>query len=110
MIDALFNLPPYLRWEIIFVFVPSLIIWAFFGSYLIKYKKIILKIAVASFVWGLVFDLVASPTLGVWHFHPTENLRITFLGLPIEEYVFLTFVPQELTSILLLVKKILADD
>lgn len=96
---------PYMRWNIIFVFVPSIIIWFFYWKYLLKYKKTILYVTVGSFVWGLLFDLVASPILNVWHFNSMQNLGISFLGLPLEEYLFILIVPQELTAIVLILRK-----
>lgn len=94
---------PYIRWHIIFVIIPSSIIWLLHWRYLIKYKQTLFWIATLSFLWGLIFDLVASPLLRLWFFD--NNLRIYFLGLPLEEYLFLLFVPQELTIILLLMRR-----
>ena len=94
---------PYIRWHIIFVILPSIIIWTLYWRYLIKYKQTIIWIAVLSFIWGIIFDWVASPILKLWFFD--NNLGVYFLGLPIEEYLFLIFVPQELTAILLLIRK-----
>jgi hypothetical protein len=94
---------PYIRWLIIFVIIPSATIWLFYWRYLINYKKTIICITLLSFCWGLGFDLVASPVIHVWDFN--NNLGVTFLELPLEEYIFLLLVPQELAVILLLLRK-----
>jgi len=99
----IWNNLPYLRWHLIFVITPSIILWALYWRYLVKYKKTILAITVLSFVWGLLFNLVASTALHLWFYRNT--MGIFFLGLPFEEYVFLLFVPQELCVILLLCYK-----
>lgn len=91
---------PYLRWHIVFVIIPSIILWAVYWRYLIKYKKTILAITLLSFFWGSIFNLVASTVLHVWFYRNT--LGIFIFGLPLEEYMFLLLVPQELSAILLL--------
>ncbi len=98
---------PYLRWHLIFVITPSIILWALWWRYLIKFKKIILEIATLSFIWGLIFNLVASTALHVWYYDNT--IGSFFLGLPLEEYIFLLLVPQELCVILLLCYKKMYD-
>jgi len=94
---------PYLRWHIIFVIVPSLIIWLWQGHYLKRYKRTFLIICLASLVWGFIFDLVASSVLKLWFFN--DNFNVYLFGLPLEEYMFLLFVPQLMASIFLLIKK-----
>lgn len=94
---------PYVRWHIIFVFIPSILIWLCYWRYLVQYKQTIVWITILAFLWGLVFDLVASSYLRLWFFN--NNLNIYFFGLPLEEFLFLIFVPQELVSILLIIRK-----
>jgi lycopene cyclase domain-containing protein len=94
---------PYLKWLIIFVFIPSLIMWVFYWKFLIKYKKTIIFITVLAVSWGLVFDIIGSVKWGVWYY--TKNLGIYFLGLPLEEYLILFFLPQQITAVLLLIRK-----
>lgn len=77
--------------------------WVFNWRYLIKYKKTLVLITIASFVWGLIFDIVASSVLQLWFYN--DNLNIYFLGLPLEEYIFLIFVPPGLVSLFLLVRR-----
>lgn len=94
---------PYVRWHIVFVLIPSIVLWVLYWPFLIRYKKTIVWITCLSFLWGFMFDLVASPLTGLWFF--SHNLNIYFFGLPLEEYLFLLFVPQELVAILLLLRK-----
>lgn len=94
---------PYFRWHLFFVIVPSLALWLWRWRYLLKYKKTIAIIAAGALVWGFVFDIVASPVLGLWFF--SHNSNIYWLGLPLEEYLFLLFVPQLMAVIFLLLRK-----
>lgn len=98
---------PYIRVQLLFIIFPSIILWIFAGRYLIHYKKTFLIIAVMSFIWGLIFDLVASPFMGVWHFTSANTLNYWFLGLPLEEYMFLIIVPQEVTAFFILFRKLI---
>ncbi len=104
MLSNFFDLP-YVRWHILFVFIPSVLIWLFNYKYLLKFKRTFIFITVFSFIWGLLFDLRASVQYNLWFFNKTHNLGIWFLGLPIEEYIFLLFVPQGITAIFLLMRK-----
>jgi hypothetical protein len=94
---------PYLRWHIIFVFLPSILLWAFNWRYLIRYRRTIIAISSASLLWGWVFDFIASPVLKLWFYN--HNFNQYFLGLPLEEYLFLLFVPQGLAVTFILIRK-----
>lgn len=103
LIFYLFSLP-YMRWHIVFTFTPLIIMWIFYGKYLIKYKKTILFVMAGSFSWGLLFNLVASTWLHIWNYYP-PTLGIWFLGLPIEEFIFISVVPIEVASFMLILRK-----
>ena len=96
---------PYFRWLFLFVFVPTTLLWFFFWKTLLGYKKTILFILVLSLVGGFCMDVIASPILGIWHFNSTQGLQIYIFGLPLAEYAFLLFVPQEIVCIFLLVRR-----
>ncbi len=95
---------PYLYVLIIFVFIPSIVIWLIHGRYLFRYPKTFLYNTAFGIIWGLIFDIVASPLMGVWGYDYTL-FTAKPLGLPFEEYLFLLFVPQLLTSLLLLLRR-----
>lgn len=52
-------------------------------------------------------DMTASVWLRIWHFNNIKSLGISFLGLPVGEYFFLLFVPQELIGIFLVMRHLL---
>ena len=99
---------PYLRWHIIFVFSVSIIIWLTHYRYLTKYIKIYIWITILSIIWGYTFDMDALRN-NLWFFNSINCLGIDIFNLQFEEWLFLIFVPQELTSILLLIKKYVID-
>ena len=97
------NQYPYLFWLSIFVFLPSILIWAIYWNFLKKYFRLFVFITIFAFVWGIFFDIVGSSLWHIWFY--THNLNLYFLGLPLEEYLILLFLPQELAAILLLIRK-----
>jgi lycopene cyclase domain-containing protein len=60
-------------------------------------------------IWGFFFDTDAV-TSGLWFFNQHFSLGIEILGLPVEEWIFLFVVPQELTAILLIIKQYVGDN
>lgn len=94
---------PYLVWLILFLFLPSIIVWLVWGSYLKQYKKLFIGITMVSLVWGFCFDLAENAFFHIWNY--SNTVGVWFLGLPIEEYVLLLFLPQMLISILLVLRK-----
>jgi len=75
------------------------------GKYLLSYKKTFLLITLGAFLWGFPLDFLSVPTSHIYDFHPTHNLGISFLGLPLEEYLFFLLVPQEAVAVTLLIRK-----
>ncbi len=106
MIEHIWNLT-YIRWHILFTFLPTIVLWAIWGRYFLKYKKTILVISVLCIIWGFLFDITASPILHVWYFPTAGKIGIWLWKLPLEEYLFLLLVPQELTCIFLLMRRVL---
>lgn len=94
---------PYIAWLTIFVFIPSILLWVFNFNYLKKYFKVFVVVIIGSFIWGFCFDIVGSVLWHTWTYYNT--LGPWFLGLPLEEYLILLTLPQELTVILLLLRK-----
>lgn len=91
---------PYLRWHIIFTFIPLILLWIVFRKELWQYKKTIFLATMLSFLWGYPFEFVAKDWLKVWYFTPHSLGQ--FMGLPIEEYFWLLGVQQEVAIVLLL--------
>jgi lycopene cyclase domain-containing protein len=98
---------PYARWHIVLTIIPSLILWGVWGRYLWHYKRTFLLITLGAFVWGLPLDLLSVPVFHVYGFNPIHNTGISFLGLPLGEYLFFLLVPQEAIAVTLLVRKVI---
>ncbi len=94
---------PYLKWQIIFMFIPSLVVWVLAWDVLKHYKKTILVITAIGVVWGVVFNVVSSSWLHIWFYQ--NHLGVSFLGLPLEEYITLLVMPQQFICILLVIRK-----
>ncbi|MFA5991274.1 MAG: hypothetical protein WC794_03450 [Candidatus Doudnabacteria bacterium] len=94
---------PYLTWLIIFVFIPSILVWMIWWRYLIGYKKTLFFVTTLAVVWGLVLNLSCSTWLGIWYYQ--NHLGITWFGLPLEEYLMMIFLPQQVVAWFLLIKK-----
>ena len=97
----------YIRWHIMFTILPTIFLWGVWGTYFLKYKKTIVVISALCLFWGFVFDIVAGPLLHVWYWPEAGKLGIWWWHLPLEEYLFLLIVPQELTCIFLLLRRVL---
>lgn len=96
---------PYLRFDILFIFLPTGIFWAFFRKYLWQFRKTLLKVIILSLCLGIPMDLLATNILHVWFFNPVKNIGFQYLGLPLEEWVFVFVIPQMIAVIFLLMKK-----
>lgn len=95
---------PYFFVLTMFVFVPTIVIWLTYWQYLRLYPQTFIYNTAFGLIWGLFFDVMASPLLKVWDYdHTLFTYRL--IGLPLEEYIFLIFVPQLLTSLLLLLRR-----
>ena len=94
---------PYLSWILIFILFPSLVLWAFFRNYLRQFFRLFLFFTIFAFIWGLFLDILGSSIWRIWFYE--NNLGIYFLRLPLEEYLTLLFLPQELVIMLLLIRK-----
>lgn len=88
---------------VVFAVVPSVILLY------VNRKKIVLKHLLASlcilFIIGVVWDQF-SVRAGIWSFSEDEIIG-NFLGMPIEEYLFMIFVPLLVINVYLLVERFL---
>ncbi len=100
---ALINSFPYFTWHLIFVIIPLTILWLRFWPIVREYKVFLLKITSLSVFWGFIFCQVGSVYLDIWFYKRT--LGVYFLGLPLEEYMFLLLVPQFLSLLFIMITK-----
>lgn len=98
---------PYARWHILLTIIPSMIIWTVWGKYLLRYKRTFIILTIGAFLWGLPLDVLSVPVFHVYGFDPVHNTGISFLGLPLGEYLFFLLVPQEAIAVTLLIRKYL---
>lgn len=91
---------PYLTWHFMFVLVPSVYLWIKNWKYYIKFPKTFAYITILSIVWGVLFEIIALRD-DVWYFNQEKSLGLNFLDIPIEEWLFFIFVPQEVISFVL---------
>jgi hypothetical protein len=54
-------------------------------------------------IWGTILNVSCSSWLGIWYYQ--NDLGARFLGLPLEEYLMMFFLPQQVVSWFLLIKK-----
>lgn len=98
---------PYVRWHIFFTFLPVIILWSVWGSYLQYYKKTFLYAVCASLLYGIPADLIAVDVLHIWGYEHTKHFGPFFLGLPIGEYIFIAGFPLFAVSLILVLRKYL---
>lgn len=92
----------YIGLMLVFAIIPSLIL-----LYLLRDRIKLKKLAVALFllfVVGVIWDQI-SVRLGIWSFSQDKILGNLF-GIPIEEYLFIIFVPLFTITIYTLINKI----
>ena len=92
----------YIGLMLLFAIIPSIIL-----IYLlidrIKFKSLIITLLIL-FIIGVIWDQI-SVRIGIWSFSKDKILGNLF-GIPIEEYIFVIFVPLLSILIYMLVKKI----
>jgi len=85
----------YWIWLSIYVFLPMLVMVAWKHELLSKYRKTILLCGFGSLLVASVWDHYAIEA-GLWSFPQQEILGIWFGGLPLEEWIFISFIGMEL--------------
>lgn len=91
-------------WLVIFVIIPILLLWIWKFAFLRKYKLVFLLAIIGSIIFSLPWDYIAI-TERIWYFEKPYILGIWFLGLPIEEWLFIIFVTQLFSTITVLLWK-----
>ena len=92
----------YIGMMLVFAIIPSLIL-----LYLLRDRIKLKNLAVALFILfivGVIWDQI-SVRLGIWSFSQDKILGNLF-GVPIEEYLFIIFVPLFVITIYTLINKI----
>jgi len=92
----------YIALMLVFAIIPSLILLYFLRDR-INFKNLVLSLFIL-FVLGVVWDQI-SVRLGIWSFS-NDKIMGYFLGIPIEEYLFVIFVPLLVITLYTLICKV----
>jgi len=92
----------YIGLMIVFAIVPSFIL-LFFLRDRINFKNLGISLFLL-FIIGIIWDYI-SIEIGIWSFSQ-DNTVGKFLGIPIEEYLFMIFVPLLVITVYTLIVKI----
>jgi len=92
----------YLGLMLVFAIIPSLILLYYLRDKF-KLKNLIITLFIL-FISGVIWDQI-SVRIGIWSFSQDKILGNLF-GIPIEEYIFVIFVPLLSITVYNLVKKI----
>jgi lycopene cyclase domain-containing protein len=84
----------------IFAVIPSLVLLYVNRKY-INFKHLLISLSIL-FVLGIIWDMI-SVRSGIWHFSQNEIIG-NFFGMPIEEYLFMIFVPLFVINVYIFVK------
>lgn len=93
----------YLKWLLIFVWLPTLFLWLKNFDLLRRYTSTLSLCIIFALIFSVPWDLWAIKTK-IWVFPQDTNLGIWFGGLPLEEYLFIIFVTLEIGSLTLVLK------
>ena len=94
----------YLKWLLIFVWLPTLLLWVTNFDILRRYKRTLLSCVFCALVFSIPWDYWGIKTK-IWIFPQDTNLGIWFGGLPLEEYLFIIFVTFEISTLTLVLKR-----
>lgn len=88
---------------LIFAIIPSLILLYIVRDRII-FKNLVISLFIL-FVVGIIWDQISVRT-GIWHFSQDKIVGNLF-GIPMEEYLFIVFVPLLAITVYTLVNKIM---
>lgn len=81
----------YIVWELIAFILPFFVLLYFNFSLAKKFRNIFLYATIGALFFSWPWDYVMIK-LNVWNYFPDKILGVWFLGLPLEEWVFIVFV------------------
>lgn len=91
----------YIQLLIIFAVAPSIIL-LYLNRDKIQLKSLLISLIIL-FIIGVIWDQI-SVRAGIWHFSEKEIIG-NFLGMPIEEYIFMIFVPLLIINVYIFIEK-----
>ena len=90
----------YWIWLSIYVFLPMLLLLIFKRPMLRSYWRTIILCGIGSLIVAFFWDYFAIRA-GLWWFPPENIIGIWFFGLPIEEWIFISFIGMEIAMMAL---------
>jgi len=90
----------YWIWLTIYVFTPMAVVLIWKKDLIMRYKRTVLLCGIGSLVFAVPWDHFAIKA-GLWWFPESEILGIWFLGLPLEEWIFISFIGMEISMMAL---------
>jgi lycopene cyclase domain-containing protein len=90
---------------LIFAIIPSIILLIILRDK-IKVKNLVVSLFIL-FIIGLIWDQI-SVRLGIWSFSENKIIGNLF-GIPIEEYIFIIFVPLLVITVYTFINKIMKN-
>lgn len=94
----------YIIWLTIFVWLPLAILWSVYPFVIQKYWKIVFSMASLSCLGGIPWDLWAVHK-GIWYWTAGKTIGLSWLVLPLEEYLFIFFVPMLVATLTIIFYK-----
>ena len=91
----------YPLWLFLFLILPLALLWIFKFQTLMKYKWALVFTTIGCLLIAVPWDIL-SVNEHIWYFSKPYILGVWLLGLPIEEYVYITFVAVLSTSVTVL--------
>ena len=82
----------------LFVFTLPVILYGFTRK---EFRGTLLKIGFLGTVSGAIWDYIAVNILQLWFFNPKTVVGIWFLGLPLEEWLFIPLVSMSVSTLAL---------
>ena len=73
----------------IFMWAPTTVLILLNRQLFLRYKKTLLYSIIAALIFAIPWDIYAVRT-GIWYFPDGGNIGLSILGLPLEEYLFMT--------------------
>ena|SRR3990167_9159580 len=92
----------YLLYLLLFTLLPTAILFFFFWKMLRQYFRVYLFTGLGSLVFSLPWDYFAIHRWQIWSFPEKTITSVYLLGVPLEEYFFITLVTWLLATITLI--------
>lgn len=96
---------PYVDWMLVFMGIPTLIMWLFNSHMLWSYRRIFIKVAIIVLLFSLPWDYFALHSR-IWGWPKGCCTLPKIYGLPLEEYIFIIFAAFYVSTTTLVVRSI----